>query len=149
MKTTEYLNCMRCIVKLHESMLKTVCQRYALSNTQAAVISFLCNNPDKNTAAQIAQLRMLSKGNVSTAVDGLVEKGLLERKTDEYDRRSLRLCLLPAADPIVRDVQQIFDDLFGELTDWFSREELRQVHALTLRLEENTYIAMRRRKRHG
>ena len=107
MKTTEYLNCMRCIVKLHESMLKTVCQRYALSNTQAAVISFLCNNPDKNTAAQIAQLRMLSKGNVSTAVDGLVEKGLLERKTDEYDRRSLRLCLLPAAEPIVRRAPSI------------------------------------------
>ncbi len=149
MKTTEYLNCMRCIVKLHESMLKVVCRRYDLSNTQAAVISFLCNNPDKNTAAQISQLRMLSKGNISTAVDGLVEKGLMERQTDTYDRRSLRLCLLPAAEPIVRDVRQVFDDLFAELTDGFTRAELRQFHALTLRLEDNTYVAMRRRKRHG
>ncbi len=149
MKTTEYLNCMRCIVKLHESMLKTVCRRYDLSNTQAAVISFLCNNPDKNTAAQISQLRMLSKGNISTAVDGLVEKGLMERQTDAYDRRSLRLRLTEAADGIVRDVEQIFDDLFAELTDGFSRAELRQFHALVLRLEDNAYIAMRRRKRHG
>ncbi len=149
MKTTEYLNCMRCIVKLHESMLKVVCRRYDLSNTQAAVISFLCNNPDKNTAAQISQLRMLSKGNISTAVDGLVEKGLMGRQTDTYDRRSLRLCLLPAAEPIVRDVRQVFDDLFAELTDGFTRAELRQFHALTLRLEDNAYVAMRRRKRHG
>ena len=149
MKTTEFLNCMRCIVKLHESMLKTVCHRYELSNTQAAIISFLCNNPDKNTAAQIAQLRMLSKGNISTAVDGLVEKGLLERKTDEYDRRSLRLCLLPAADPIVHDVQQIFDDLFTELTNGFTHAELHHFHSLTQRLEENAYVAMRRRKRHA
>ena len=133
MKTTEYLNCMRCIVKLHESMLKTVCQRYALSNTQAAVISFLCNNPDKNTAAQIAQLRMLSKGNVSTAVDGLVEKGLLERKTAEYDRRSLRLCLRPAAHRIPPAVQQFFNGLFGGMHSGISRAVLPPFHSLTLR----------------
>ena len=91
----------------------------------------------------------VSRMTVNKVICALVEKGLLERKTDEYDRRSLRLCLLPAAEPIVRDVQQIFDDLYAELTDGFSRAELRQFHALTLRLEENTYIAMRRRKRHG
>ena len=42
-----------------------------LTITEGKVISFLYNNPGKDTAADITELRMLSKGNVSQAVESI------------------------------------------------------------------------------
>ena len=83
---TEFLSGIRSIVKLHESMLKDICEAYRLTLTEAAVISFLHNNPQKDTAADIVELRMLQKSNVSCAVETLFQKHLLSRRQDEADR---------------------------------------------------------------
>ena len=56
-------------------MLKAICEEYRLTLIEATIISFLHNNPAKNTAADIVELRMLSKGNVSQAVESLIQKG--------------------------------------------------------------------------
>ena len=49
---------------------------------EATIITFLRNNPNVDTAADIAELRMLSKGQVSQAVESLVRKGLVRRQPD-------------------------------------------------------------------
>ena len=61
LSATEYLTNMQCTVKLHESMLKSVCETYELTLMEGNVISFLHNNPGKDTAADIVELRMLCK----------------------------------------------------------------------------------------
>lgn len=53
---------------------------YRLTLIEATIISFLQNNPGKDTAADIVELRMLSKGNVSQAVESLMQKALLRRE---------------------------------------------------------------------
>ena len=74
-RITDYLTGIRRISKLHASMLKTyVCQEYGLTLAEATVISFLYNNPGRDTAADIVELRMLQKGNVSQAVETLVQR---------------------------------------------------------------------------
>ena len=61
-RITDYLTGIRRISKLHESMLKEyVCQEYGLTLAEATVISFLYNNPGRDTAADIVELRMLQK----------------------------------------------------------------------------------------
>ena len=40
---------------------------------EADIISFLKNNPGKDTAADIVELRMLSKGAVSKTVEALIQ----------------------------------------------------------------------------
>ena len=78
------------IVKLYDSMLKPVCERYTLALIEATIISFLYNNPPaRDTAADIVEYRMLSKGNVSQAVESLIQKGLLQRCQDTRDRRRI------------------------------------------------------------
>lgn len=62
-RPTDFLTNIRRIIKLHESMLKGICETYRLSLIEATIISFLYNNPGKDTAADIVELRMLSKGN--------------------------------------------------------------------------------------
>lgn len=71
---SNFLVNIRRIIKLHETMLKQICQDYHLSLIEATIISFLYNNPGKDTAADIVELRMLSKGNVSQAVESLIQK---------------------------------------------------------------------------
>ena len=75
---TGLLLCIRKTVKLYESMLKPVCDHYRLTLIEADIISFLQNNPGKDTAGDIVGLRMLSKGNVSQAVESLIQKSLLQ-----------------------------------------------------------------------
>ena len=90
-RTNILLANIRRIVKLYDSMLKPVCERYTLALIEATIISFLYNNPGRDTAADIVEYRMLSKGNVSQAVESLIQKGLLQRCQDTRDRRRIHL----------------------------------------------------------
>lgn len=73
--TTDILMTFRRIIKLHESGLKELCEKYRLSLIEANIISFLYNNPGKDTAGDIVELRMLAKGNVSQGGGGLDPEG--------------------------------------------------------------------------
>ena len=63
-KITELLMGFRSLLRLYDKMLKKVCREYDLSVIEADVVSFLQNNPGKDTAVDIVELRMLSKGAV-------------------------------------------------------------------------------------
>lgn len=80
MNITYLLVLMQRIGKMHEQKLKELCRQYDLSLIEAKIIAFLHNNPTKDTAGDIVELRMLSKGNVSQAVDLLCQKGLLSKQ---------------------------------------------------------------------
>ena len=107
-RPTDFLTNIRRIIKLHESMLKGICETYRLSLIEATIISFLYNNPGKDTAADIVELRMLSKGNVSQAVESLMQKSLLQRRQDTEDRRKIHLSLTQAAQPITASLKELF-----------------------------------------
>ena len=96
-KITELLMGFRSLLRLYDKMLKKVCREYDLSVIEADVVSFLQNNPGKDTAVDIVELRMLSKGAVSKAVESLMQKSLLERIPDREDRRRIHLKLKPEA----------------------------------------------------
>ena len=137
-RTTEYLGNIRRIIKLHESMLKEyVCQEYAMTLTEAAVISFLYNNPGKDTAADIVELRMLQKSNVSQAVESLVKKSLLVRK--------IHLSLTDAASPIVQTVEQLCREFHEEVFYGIGAEELDTFSEVNVQIAENVRRAIERR----
>jgi len=127
-------------------MLKEICGAYHLTMIEANIISFLYNNPGKDTAGDIVELRMLSKGNVSTAVEALIQKHLIEREQDKTDRRRIHLYLLPAAEPITNRISEIREQFSEEILFGFSEEERKQFEVLNDRLWENTRNAMKRRE---
>ena len=145
--TTDYLTGIRCVMKLHESMLKEICEQYHLTLIEANIISFLHNNPGKDTAGDIVELRMLSKGNVSQAVEKLIQKSLIRRTADKDDRRRIHLSLLPAAVPITDAIQLIMNQLHEELCEGLSIQEQNQLETLTKQLTENVLSTIKRRER--
>ena len=124
--TTNFLTNFRRTIKLYDTMLKEICGAYHLTMIEANIISFLYNNPGKDTAGDIVELRMLSKGNVSTAVEALIQKHLIEREQDKTDRRRIHLYLLPAAEPITNRISEIREQFSEEILFGFSEEERKQ-----------------------
>ena len=137
----------RRIMKLHEGILKKVCEEYQLTLTEASIICFLKNNPTLDTAGDIVEIRMLSKGNVSQAVESLIRKSLLQRTQDTDDRRKIHLSLLPGALPISSSIDTMQEEFMRELFQAFTEEEYQLYVKLNERFMENTKTALARRKK--
>lgn len=142
MNVTDHLMQFRRVAKLHEHMLKKICETYHLSLLEGTVLCFLHNNPGKDTATDIVELRMLSKGNVSQAVDSLCSRGFLQRTPDTANRRKLHLSLLPAAQPVITELDQMLVHFRDVLFLDFTPEELVQYSAFCQRIVDNTKKAM-------
>ena len=83
----------RRIQKLYDRHMDDIRKSFSLSRIEITIISFLHNNPGLDTAGDIAEYRMLSKGNVSQSVEALIQKGYLEKcyqfeKTKGFERVS-------------------------------------------------------------
>ena len=125
------------IVKLHESMLKSVCEEHSLTLIEAKVISFLHNNPGRDTAADIAELRMLKKSNVSQAVEILFQKSMISREQDKSDRRKIHLSLTPNSAPIVRSIDDLWEKFKKEIFMGISDEELESFENVNNKMQKN------------
>lgn len=146
-KTTELFMGIRSLFRLYDKMLKKVCAEHDLTVIEADVISFLQNNPEKDTAADIVELRMLSKGAVSKAVELLIQKSFLERIPDTEDRRKIHLRLKPQADPVTKSIDRVREEFLDTILKGFTNDELELHRRFFDRLIENTKIAMEGREK--
>ena len=137
-QTNTLLVNIRRIIKLYDNMLKPVCDRYGLVPIEATIISFLYNNPGKDTAADIVELRMLAKSNVSQAVESLIQKSLLQRQQDTADRRRIHLLLTPEAAPITADIETVRESFRKQIFQGFTDEDQKQFAQFNERIAENT-----------
>ena len=143
---TEFWQGLRGMLKLYEKMLKRVCMAHDLAVTEADILGFLKNNPEKDTAADISELKMLSKGAVSKAVDSLIGKGLLSREPDKQDRRRIHLKITLEAAPVIEDITKVQNDYWNIMFEGFSEEEYRTYEKLRSRHFENVRRAEERRR---
>ena len=135
--TTTLLTNFRRIIKLYDNKLRPICGRYGLLPIEVTIISFLNNNPGKDTAADISNLRMLSKSNVSQAVESLIQKALLQRRQDTEDRRRIHLSLTSEAKPIIREIESVRLNFRKQIFKGFTEEELKQFIQFNNRIAEN------------
>ena len=77
--------------KLYEKMFGKIRLQYGMTQLEIDILAFLKNNPGLDTASDIVNYRMLPKANVSQAVEFLIQKGFVGRRTDEQDRRKIHL----------------------------------------------------------
>lgn len=141
-KTTEVFMGLRSLFRLYDKMLKRVCTEHELTVVEADIISFLQNNPEKDTAADIVELRGLSKGAVSKAVECLIQKSLLERIPDTADRRKIHLKIMPAAGPVTESINEVREEVVDTVLEGFTKEELEMQNQFLGRLFENTKRAI-------
>lgn len=134
---SEFWMGIRSIVRLYEKMMKSVCSTYQLSMVEVDIIAFLKNHPQKDTAADIVELRMLSKAAVSKGVDLLIRKSFLERETDHNDRRKVHLKLTKKAEPVMKDIQRTQQNFTDLLFRDFSEEDYEMYYEFRERILMN------------
>ena len=86
----------------------------------------------------IVELRMLSKSNVSQAVESLIQKSLLQRRQDTADRRRIHLLLTAEAAPITAEIEKVRASFHKKIFRGFTEEEQRLFTAFNERIAENT-----------
>lgn len=128
---------MRQLIKLYDLSLDEIRKKYKLTHIEVTIISFLHNNPGKDTAGDIASLRMLPKGNVSQGVESLIQKSFLARIQDTSDRRKIHLSLKDEALPIVMEIEQSKIRFKELLFDGFTQEEIDLFGNLSTRMVQN------------
>ena len=144
-RSTELWTGLRSLIRLYDKMLKKVCTEHELSLVEADVISFLRNNPGKDTAVDIVELRGLSKGAVSKAVESLIRKSFLERIPDTEDRRRIHLKLKPEAEPVTEMIDEVKEEFLNTVLGGFTSEELEAHSRVFQRVFDNTRHELERR----
>ena len=135
----------RYMMKLYEKCLENVQMKYQLSYIEITIIGFLYNNPEKDTAADIVEVRMLPKGNVSAGVETLVQKEILARRQDPADRRKIHLYLLEKAFPIVQEIEEINQNFREQIFKNFSEEDLKKYEDMNDLILENLKEVLERK----
>lgn len=143
--STELWTGLRSLIRLYDKLLKKVCTEHDLTVMEADVISFLQNNPGKDTAVDIVELRGLSKGAVSKAVESLIQKSLLERIPDTEDRRRIHLRIKPEAKPVTEMIDEVRREFLDAVLDGFGQEELEAHTRFFQRMFDNTRRELERR----
>lgn len=128
---------LRSLTKLYDQYLDEVRKKYNLTQIEITIIGFLHNNPLHDTATDIAEMRMLQKGNVSQGVEQLIQKSLLIRTPDTKDRRRVHLSLTGCADSIVADIANQNERLSSLVYSNLSRKEMQLYEDLSQRLKNS------------
>lgn len=79
--------------KHYAKQLEPVCKKWELTRNEMDVLLFLHNNPWFDRAADIVSHRGIAKSHVSLSVNHLERRGLLERRFEPSDRRTVHLVL--------------------------------------------------------
>lgn len=105
----------------YETLTRSVCEKYQLTQMEYDILMFLYNNPQYNTASDIVKVRKSAKSHVSSSLKFLEEKGLIEKKQSEENKKHIEIFLLDSAQEIVQmgaDVQKEFvKNMFQGLTE--------------------------------
>lgn len=80
------------------------------------------------TITAMRQAATLSLAALSESVDGVVRKGLLERRVDESDRRASLLRLTPAGERALADAQRRLDALAEDLLGALDPDRRAELH---------------------
>ena len=107
---------------------------YGLTRAQGIILARLSRQPGmtQNEMAGLCEVEPITVGRL---VDRLEARGLLERRLDPADRRIRRLHLLPAAEPILAEIQRYKDELFREVTDDLDPATVELVTAALLKMK--------------
>ena len=132
-----YFEAMQLGKKGYSRILEPVCRRWDLTRNELDVLLFLANNPGMDRAADVVTNRGMTKSHVSLSVTRLEARGLLRRREDPRDRRTVRLELTEAAGEIAMAGRAAQKAYFSRLFRGLSREELDAWQAILEKVNRN------------
>jgi DNA-binding MarR family transcriptional regulator len=95
-----------------------LCQSKGVTTQQWLVMLHLAHDPnipfidatapdDYLTSSDLANALNVSRPNVTSIINSLMEKGMVEQRDDEFDRRVKRIVLTPLGNKVLEEIQPI------------------------------------------
>ena len=132
-----YFDTMARAQKGYGRLLEPICRKWELTRNELDVLLFLANNPGYDRAVDIVIHRGLSKSHVSLSVSNLEKRGLLQRREDPEDRRTVHLSLIGSAPEIVQAGQLAQKRFFSYLHQDVTQEQLQLMLDFARKVSEN------------
>ena len=112
------------ITAYYESLTKSLCDKYQLTQMEYDTLMFLSNNPQFNTAADIVKVRKSTKSHVSVSLKALENKGLIEKKQNAANKKCVEIFLLDKAREIVEEGVQVQRQFMKNMFQGLTEEEM-------------------------
>ena len=107
-----------------------------LNLTQASLIGFL-DESGPITQTQLAGRLGMGRAATGLVINGLEQRGLIQRRENPNDRRAWLIALREEGQSLVKPILEIDAVLRAELRSGISRSERQTLAALLVRLESN------------
>lgn len=108
---------------------------HELTHMESRALGYIARHPGA-TGRDLVQRSGRDKAQVTRLVQGLREKGLVEARADEADRRSTRLHLTPTGQAVHAELQQAGLVLAARALEGLDAGERRQLATLLGRVQE-------------
>jgi DNA-binding MarR family transcriptional regulator len=110
-------------------------RHFGMTMTQASVLMLLMHDGRK-TMGEIASALGVSKGAATQLLEGLIEKGFVERVQDDDDKRVVYVSVSRRGLRHFKNMRQRGGQRMSQLFDLLDDTELEQIEAITTKLVE-------------
>ena len=132
-----YFDTMSRAQKGYARLLDPICKKWDLTRNELDVLLFLANNPEFDRAVDIVNNRGMSKSHVSLSISNLESRGLLQRREDPCDRRTVHLSLLPKSQAITDAGKMAQKRFFSYLHQGVTQEQIDMMIDFARKVSEN------------
>ena len=122
---------------LYTKMLSSLCAEYGFTLSEILVLLFLANNPEYDTAKDIAEKLKLAKSHVSVSVRNLEENGYIKGSFSGANHRTIHLVLCEKSSPVVSAARQRIEDFKTVVMNGFESDEQVQFKDYLKRVTDN------------
>lgn len=122
--TTEFWETQSLFKTLYSNCVESVCEKHHLTRMELDILLFLANNPQFDTAANIVEIRHLTKSHVSTSIRALESRGLLTKSYAPGNHKTIHLAPTPAAGDMIAEGKACQERFLKIIFRNFSEEEL-------------------------
>lgn len=127
----------KCVEKIYSNKCKKIADKHGVSIMEVAILNFLYNNPDTDTAKDFADFAHISKSCISDAIESLTKRGFLIGKQDAADRRYVHLVIQDTAKDLIRDALAMQQEFFEIVLNGFNESESELLDSLLDRVANN------------
>ena len=125
------------IEMLYEEWMQPLCKILDIPYTALCVLLYFGNNPSKNTAHELCKCRGYKRAIVSIHIEMLVQRGYLERKAVEGDRRKFGIVCTKKATPFIAQGKEYHKRFEEALTTGLRKEDFEKIEECFNILQHN------------
>lgn len=130
-------NKMEILIKASDKFLDKIAKEYSLTLIELKIIIFLHENEDNNLAKDITKYLGTTKSLISMSVSSLINKKMLTKKIDDFDKKKIRLFLTDKTGEIINkaniEKMKIKDIILHGIT----KEEIEEMNSILKKMSDN------------